>query len=199
MKRVDIDNRVTLKYHELGYPVFGMTSHFCNWEWMLVACSNTVGLPLHAVYQRLRSPFFNQLMIIIRSRFGVKLHEKSDVVRDMMKMRNQSYLMSMVADQRPFSGENKFWTTFLNQDAAFYSGTDLLARRMDIKVTYASMLRVNRGYYKVVFEELVPDPKNAKPNEITEKFIRRAEIDILNDPSSYLWSHDRWKHSRSKE
>lgn len=199
LKRVDLDTKVTLKYHELRYPVFGMTSHFCNWEWMLVASSNTVGLPLHAVYQQLHNPFFDQLMIKIRSRFGVQLHEKNAVVKDMMKMRNQSYLMSMVADQRPFSGENRYWSTFLNQDAAFYSGTELLARRMDIKVIYASMQRVKRGYYKVVFEELEPDPKNAKPNEITEKFIRRAEIDILNDPPSYLWSHDRWKHKKPKE
>ncbi len=199
LKRVDLDTKVTLKYHELGYPVFGMTSHFCNWEWLLVAGSNTVGLPLHAVYQQLHSPFFDQLMIKIRSRFGVQLHEKNAIVKNLMKMRDQSYLMSMVADQRPFSGENRYWSTFLNQDAAFYSGTELLARRMDIKVIYASMQRVKRGYYKVVFEELEPDPKNANPNEITEKFIRRAEIDILNDPPSYLWSHDRWKHKRTKE
>ena len=59
LKRVKVDNSLTLKYHELGYDVFGMTSHFCNWEWLLVAGSNQVGLKLHAVYQKLRNPFFN--------------------------------------------------------------------------------------------------------------------------------------------
>ena len=113
-------------------------------------------------------------------------------------MKSGPYMMSMVADQRPFSGENKYWSVFLNQEAAFYSGTELLARRMDIKVIYASMKRVKRGYYEVRFEELEPNPAKAAPNEITEKFIRLAEKDILTDPSSYLWSHDRWKHRKTR-
>jgi len=198
LKRVRLDNSLTLKYHELGYPVFGMTSHFCNWEWLLVAGSNTLGLELHAVYQKLNNPFFNDLMKQIRSRFGVALHEKNVAVRDLMKMKGKSYLMSMVADQRPYSGENRYWSVFLNQDAAFYTGTELMARRMDIKVIYASMKRIKRGYYEVHFEDLELSPKNTSPNEITEKFIKRAEKDILRDPTSYLWSHDRWKFKKPK-
>ena len=156
-------------------------------------------MKLHAVYQRLRNPFFNNLMIAIRSRFGVVLHDKDEILRDILKLKGTGFLMSMVADQRPFSGENKYWSTFLNQDAAFYSGTELLARRRDIKVVYAAMKRVKRGYYEVHFEELEFSPKDSKPNEITEKFIRRAEQDILEDPASYLWSHDRWKHKKTNK
>ncbi len=196
LKRVKIDNTLTMKYHALGYAVFAMTSHFCNWEWFLVACSNQLGLKLHAVYQRLRNPFFDRLMKKIRSRFGVALHEKNDVVRDLVKLKGVTYLMSMVADQRPFSGENKYWSVFLNQDAAFYSGSEVLARRMDIKVIYAAMRRIKRGYYEVWFEEIEVEPKQSEPNEITERFIRIAEREILKDPASYLWSHDRWKHQK---
>lgn len=199
LKRVKFDCTLTIKYHKLGLPVFGMTSHFCNWEWLLVAGSNQVGLPLHAVYQRLRSPFFNNLMMKIRSRFGVVLHEKRDAVKDIIKMKNESFLMSMVADQRPYTGENKYWSVFLNQDAALYSGTELLARRMDIKIVYASMKRVRRGYYEVFFKDVEASPKTSRPNEITEKFIKLAEKDILEDPASYLWSHDRWKHKKPIE
>ncbi len=196
LKRVKLDTALTKKYQKHGYQVFGMTSHFCNWEWLLVTGSNQLGLELHAVYQRLRNSFFNNLMIKIRSRFGVILHEKNDVVKDLMKMRGSAYLMSMVADQRPFSGENKYWTVFLNQDSAFYSGTELLARRMDIKVIYASMKRIKRGYYEAHFEEIESAPTTASPNEITEKFIQLVERDIENDPASYLWSHNRWKHKK---
>ena len=42
-------------------------------------------------------------------------------------------------------------------------------------------------------------PKASAPNKITEKFIQLAEKDIFNDPSSYLWSHDRWKHQKPKK
>ena len=196
LRRVKFDTSLTMKYHRLGWPVFGMTSHFCNWEWLLVAGSNQLGLKLHAVYQKLSSPFFNNLMIRIRSRFGVVLHEKQDIVKNILHFNEGSYLISMVADQRPFSGENKYWTVFLNQDSAFYTGTELLARRKDIKVIYASMKRVRRGYYEVCFKEVESSPKTSLPGEITEKFIQLAEQDILNDPASYLWSHERWKFKK---
>jgi KDO2-lipid IV(A) lauroyltransferase len=104
--------------------------------------------------------------------------------------------MAMVADQRPFSGENKYWSKFLNQDSAMYSGSEVLAKRMNIKVIYSSMKRVKRGYYEVTFKEISKDPLASKPNEIIEKFIRLTEEDVYNDPASYLWSHDRWKHKK---
>lgn len=196
LNRVKIDNSLTKNYYKKGWSAFGMTSHFCNWEWFLVACSNQLELRLHAVYQRLRNPFFNQLMIEIRSRFGVILHEKNDVIKDIIRMKREPFLMSMVADQRPFSGEKRYWSTFLNQDAALYTGSEVLAQRMDIKVIYASMKRVKRGYYEVSFKEITSNPKKTEEHEITEKFIKLAEQDILQDPASYLWSHDRWKHRK---
>lgn len=196
LKRVHVDKSLTMKLRELGYAVFGMTAHFNNWEWLLVASSNELGLEVHAVYQKLRSPFFNGLMKQIRGRFGVILHEKNEVVRDIYKMGNKSYLMSMVADQRPYTGENKYWSVFMNQDAAFYTGTETLARRLDIKVIYARMKRIKRGYYRVWFEVVESNPLDSRPHEITNRYLQLVEEDIRSDPSSYLWTHDRWKHKK---
>jgi len=199
LKRVQFETVLILQYHDLRYSVFGMTPHFCNWEWLLAAGTNQLGLPVHAAYQRLRSPFFNKLMLAIRSRFGAVMHEKNDVVKDLISLKGKSYFMSMVADQRPYSGENKYWSVFLHRDAAFYTGTELMARRMGIKVVYVSMKRVKRGFYKVSFEEIELSPETSRPGEITEKFILLTERDIRDDPASYLWSHDRWKHKKPKK
>ena len=199
LQRVEIDDTLTRRLGDLGHSVFGMTAHFNNWEWLLVAGSNQLGIELHAVYQKLRSPFWNHLMRQIRSRFGVVLHEKNDVVRDIYRMGKKPYLMSMVADQRPYSGEKRYWAEFMNQDAVFYTGTDSLARRLDIKVIYARMKRIRRGYYKVWFEELDLNPTASSPHDITNRYIQIVEEDIRNDPSSYLWTHDRWKHKKVKE
>ena len=199
LTRVKIDNSVPMRYHQRGFSAFGMTAHFCNWEWLLVSCSNQIGLNLHAAYKKLRNPFWNDLMIKIRSRFGVVLHEKDDVVKDILLMNTENYLMAMVADQRPFSGENKYWTRFLNQDAAFLTGTELLARRKNIKVIYASMKRVGRGYYEVTFKEIEQNPRNTAPGQITEKFIALVEQDVLADPAAFLWSHERWKLKKPTE
>ncbi len=198
-KRVIVEKGLVMRLNEKGYQVFGMTAHFCNWEWLLVSCSNTLGYPVHAVYKRLNNPFFDRLMVKIRSIQGALLHEKKKVVADIMKMKGEPFLMAMVADQRPFKGENKYWTTFMNQDAAFFTGTELLARRKDIKVVYASMRRVKRGYYTVKFKLIEESPTQSKLGEITEKFVRLMEEDIREDPASYLWSHNRWKSKKPKK
>jgi len=59
-----------------------------------------------------------------------------------------------------------------------------------------SMKRVKRGNYQIKFLEITDKPRETKPGEITEKFIKLAEDDINADPASYLWSHDRWKHKK---
>jgi hypothetical protein len=81
----------------------------------------------------------------------------------------------------------------MNQDSAFMTGSEVLARRKDIKVVYASMQRIKRGYYEVTFKEVEVAPKQTIQGQITEKFIELVEEDINKDPASYLWSHDRWK------
>ncbi len=192
-RRVKVDHTLPRKFHDNSEPVFVMTSHLGNWEWLLLSCSQLGGYEVHAVYQKLRNEFFNNFMLILRSRFGAIMHDKDFVIKDLIHMKGEHFLMAMVADQRPFSGENKYWTTFLNQDSAFYSGTELLARRFDIKVIYASMRRMSRGHYEVKFFDVETDPKSSPKHAITEKFIRFVEQDIKNDPASYLWSHDRWK------
>jgi KDO2-lipid IV(A) lauroyltransferase len=193
LERVKVDSSLTRQLKKEGCSVFAMTAHFCNWEWLLVASSNQLGLDVHAAYKKLRSPFFDHLMQAIRSRFGAVLHEKDVLVQDILNMKKSTYLMAMVADQRPFSGDHKYWTKFMNQDAAFLTGTELLAKRKDIKVIYARMKRVRRGYYEVNFEIIELQPKNSQRGQITEKFIALVEEDIHHDPAAYLWSHDRWK------
>jgi len=198
-RRVTVDHSLPRRFYEDSTPVFVMTSHLCNWEWLLLACSRLGDYEVHAVYQKLRNDFFNNFMLMLRSRFGAIMHNKDFVIKDLIRLKGKLFLMAMVADQRPFSGENKYWTTFLNQDSAFYSGTELLAKRFNIKVIYASMRRIKRGQYEVVFFEVETKPKSSPKHAITDKFIEFVERDIRNDPASYLWSHDRWKLAKSSQ
>jgi KDO2-lipid IV(A) lauroyltransferase len=197
-ERVKVVESLPEKIRQTASPIFIMTSHYCNWEWLLLSCSQVGGYEVHAVYQRLRNHFFNNFMLVLRGRFGAIMHNKDYVISEIGKMRGQVFAMAMVADQRPFSGENKFWTSFMNQDAAFYTGTELLSKRFDIKVVYSSMHRVKRGYYQVVFKEIEMSPRESPKHHITNKFIELVEEDINKDPASYLWSHDRWKHQKPK-
>ena len=199
MRRVQFDSKLVDEIYNKDESVFLMMPHFCNWEWVVVAYSATTDKELRATYQKLRNAFFNKLMLNIRSRFGVIMHEKSRVVKDLLGMKKRHFVMGMAADQRPFLKEQKFWWKFMNQDAAFYTGTELLAKRFNIKVLYVRNKRIRRGHYKVEFVPISMNPRDTGEHEITKKFISLVEEDIRRDPASYLWSHDRWKHKKPTE
>ncbi len=199
LKRVRIDDTLFNKNLENKKPLIVFTSHLCNWEWLLLANELTIKIPVHAGYKRLNNKFFDDMMLKVRSRFGATMHEKNHLLRDMIKLRNDFFILAIVADQRPVTGENKYWTTFMNQDAAFFNGIEKLARKLQISTMYIGMKRVKRGYYDVWFEDIELLPFTSEPYEITEKFIRYVERDIRQDPSAYLWSHKRWKLKRNAD
>jgi Kdo2-lipid IVA lauroyltransferase/acyltransferase len=192
-KRVIIHGNLVEEAMKVGKPMIFITSHFSNWELEWIALCTHFHFEMHAAYKKLRNSFINKLIFDLRSRFGGIMHEKNVVVADMAKMGLRNYIMGMAGDQRPSSGEKKYWATFLNQDAAFYSGTEILARRMDASVVYLSMHRHRRGFYEITCELITSTPKLMEKNEITNTFIRLMERDIRKDPASYLWSHNRWK------
>lgn len=195
-KRVHFKDSALEMMNHLDKPNIIMTLHFSNWEWELMAFSCISKFEVHAVYQRLHSPFFDKLMLNLRSRFGAIMHEKKAVVSEISQISASTYVLALVSDQRPGYSERKYWATFLNQDAAFFSGSEIFARRLDIPVIYYSMHRVRRGYYELTAELITNTPQLMERNEITNAFIRLMERDIRKDPSSYLWSHNRWKHKK---
>ena len=57
-------------------------------------------------------------------------------------------------------------------------------------------MRLRRGYYELEFLRLYDGEEPVAPNEVTERYVRQLESDIVADPGMWLWSHRRWKHRR---
>ena len=76
-------------------------------------------------------------------------------------------------------------------------GTEKYAREFGFPVIFAKMGRVGRSRFKIFFELLEADPANTPYGSITEKHTRMLEQQILEDPAYYLWTHRRWKRTRS--
>ena len=78
----------------------------------------------------------------------------------------------------------------------YSTGAEKIARKMNYPVLFCNMSKVSNGYYCIEFEILEDDPQNSKDGDITNKFIKRLEEKIIEEPNSYLWSHNRWKHKK---
>lgn len=205
-----LQRRVSYKNYDVleerlkkGKSVIVMTPHSGNWEWLLLACSYLLvksGFGVDAVYKPLSSKFFDRLMIKIRSRFGADPTPMNQVLRNIIKRKNEARVIAMVADQRPLPHESNYWTSFLYRETPFFVGSERIAHKVKFPVVYTSIRRVKRGYYEVSFQELADPPYSpavsSEKQLIIEKFARLVEEDIRAYPDQWLWSHKRWKHQR---
>ena len=102
-----------------------------------------------------------------------------------------------LADQTPSRQNLHYWTSFLNQDTAILTGAERLARKLDTPVIFLDVQMLRRGYYTVELQLLSENPKETPENWITEEYARRMERSILRNPAGWLWTHKRWKYTRT--
>ena len=192
--RMRIVNLEAARRHlEAGQSLLFVTSHLCNWEWLLHGMALQLGYPVDAAYKPLHDQWAERLMLKIRSRFGARLVPAKELLADFLKRRGIVRALAMNADQAPVSTDKRYWTRFLGQDTAFYVGADQIARATRLPVLYVRMRRIRRGYYEADLQPLWDGREATEPNTVTERYARACEIDVLKSPADWLWSYRRWR------
>jgi Kdo2-lipid IVA lauroyltransferase/acyltransferase len=181
------------KYLDDNKSVLLVTSHLCNWEWLLQGVALQLGYPLDAAYKPLHDQWAERLMLGVRSRFGARLIPAKELLADFLRRRGVVRALAMNADQAPVSTDKRYWTQFLGQDTAFYVGAEQIARATRLPVIYVAMRRVRRGYYEAELHVLWDGRETMEANAITERYARTCEIDVLRSPADWLWSYRRWR------
>lgn len=172
--------------------------HKGNWEWAGNSFSILLQQQLYVIYHPLSNKGMDALMYKMRTRFGTKLYAMQDTFREMVKNRKEINATAFIADQSP-QPATAHWTTFLNQDTPVFKGTEKIAQKMNYPVVYVAVNKVKRGYYSVEASILIENPTNEAEGVITDVHTRKLEQDIIAQPSTWLWSHRRWKHKRQPQ
>lgn len=182
------------KYHDAGQSILFLASHQFNWEWILVSASINFPMPVDFVYQPVQSKFFDRLTLASRTRFGAYPVKRDEVARELAKRRHIVRGIASVADQYPGYGrDKKYITQFLNQETAFFLGTNQLALLTQYPALYYKIIKISRGYYEA-HPVIVATPPYPKGSEVViENYVRVTEEMIRTYPPGWLWSHKRWK------
>jgi Kdo2-lipid IVA lauroyltransferase/acyltransferase len=181
------------RYLDAGQSVMLVTSHLGNWEWLVHGMALQLGYPVDAAYKPLHDPWAERLMLKVRSRFGVRLIPAKELLADFIQRKGVVRALGMNADQAPVSTDKRYWTLFLGQDTAFYIGAEQIARAMRLPVLYVGVRRVRRSYYEVDMKPLWDGREIIEPNQITGRYARACEFDVLKSPADWLWSYRRWR------
>lgn len=197
MKVVDVENiRQALE----GKSAILMTAHFGPWE-----AGSTVSLVLPeqefvAVYHKLTSVVFDELLKRIRQHTNVVLVDMKRTMRHFIDNRNRRPMaMGLISDQNPAFRSNMPWYKFLHQWTAFFDGGEMLATKYKLPVYYFSPRRIKAGHYEGVFTLIHDGVETIEQYTITERYVRLLEKDIIEHPEMWMWTHRRWKHTPPAE
>lgn len=190
------DAEVIVQYLSNGNSVIALSSHQFNWEWIPLSISQYMSYSLNPIYKKLSSAYFDKLMLKIRSRFGCEPVEMQRTLSKILRRRDIPSVYGLIADQTPLPDADIYWSEFLSQQAAFFTGTERIAYLTKYPVVFIGIRRIKRGYYELSFESIAEPPYFKHDHIILDRYIEKMEQQIRQSPSGWLWSHRRWKHKK---
>ena len=202
-KRMIFENiELTKTLMETNGSVLMFLGHYCNWEWVpsINIHFYNEDIDLGQIYKPLKNKAVDELFLKIRSRFGSFGIPRYETLRAIVKMRKEGkrVMIGFMADQLPSMLNIHYWTNFLNQETAVFTGVERIAKQTGFGVVYLDIEKVKRGYYKATVRLISDKPKEEPEFVITERYIRAMEATINRAPAYWLWTHKRWKLSRKE-
>jgi len=200
-KRMEFVNvELTKQLMQTNNSVLMFLGHYCNWEWVPSINLQFKGqsAELGQIYKPLKNKAMDELFLKIRRRFGSFGIPRYETLRAIVKMRNEGkqVMIGFMADQLPSVLNIHYWTDFLNQETAVFTGVERIARQTGFGVVYLDIEKIKRGYYRATIKLITDNPKSEQEFAITEKYVREIEKSINRAPEYWLWTHKRWKRTR---
>ena len=104
-------------------------------------------------------------------------------------------VMGLIADQSP-PRKHAYWLPFLNQETAFFSGPEKLAKKLRMPMVFVAIRKSGPGQYLLHAKTITDQPHTLPEGEVTRRYAQLLEQEIQASPATWLWSHRRWKKKR---
>jgi len=183
------------RFYDEGKSVILMSSHYNNWEWMILALDEMFKHHGVGVGKPNSDKVFEKLVNRARTRYGTEV-VFADTVRETFERYETEHKPAaymMLSDQSPNSKRKCYVTDFLHQRTGVIFGAEHFARKYDIPVLYYEVIKERMGKYRVDVQVIAEHPNDCAEYEITQRYVELLEQTIRRKPEYWLWSHRRWK------
>ncbi len=191
----DAINDLYSQYHKVNL----VSGHFFNWELANLAYSKNLKYIFIGAYTPIENKVFDKLFRALRGRFGAKLVSARNFREDFQQYAKEKYVLGLIADQNATNTGKAYWVDFFGKKAPFVRGPEKSSKLGNVAIAVCNYYPVKRGYYKSDLKILTLHPKELAEGVITKNMIAFIEETIRQHPSSYLWSHRRWKWEYNEE
>ena len=168
-----------------------ISGHFSNFELMAMQIDK-IGIKVGAIYRPLNNFFLNKIMEHIRKKYICKNQIKKgrSSIRELITSFKKGSSVALMIDQRVSEGLK---TTFFGQKAYTTTIPAQFVKKFNCKVVPIYIDRDNGIKFKLkIFEPLKFNSQDSI-EKITENLNLWLEKRILENPSKWIWTHNRWK------
>ncbi len=172
-------------------PVVFISGHFNNFELMAMQIEKS-GIKLAAIYRPLNNIFLNKIMERIRIKYICQKQIKKGRTgtRKLLEAYKNNYSIALMIDQRVSEGIK---SELFEKPALTTTIPAQLVKKFGCKIIPVYIERYKNFYFKIKVEKPILYNKELSIEEITNDLNKCLEKMILQNPSQWIWSHNRWK------
>ncbi|TDU70979.1 lipopolysaccharide heptosyltransferase II [Prosthecobacter fusiformis] len=200
MKTADVERRVTVEGNEYNHeamaqnkPILYMVAHLSCWEVITqVPQLFAFGRTPAAVYQPLRNPFLNALLIRRRRLQGFTLFNRQDGFNGPMKHMKEGGCLGILVDQH--AGDHGIWCPLFDRLASTTPIAAMMTHRARGVLVPVAIYDDGPGRWRMVFGAPVETGESKQTVEgLTLAMNQRLEKMVRRQPENWFWVHNRWK------
>ena len=176
-------------------PAIFYSGHFANFELMTMELDK-FGIKCAAIYRPLNNFFLNPLMEYLRMKYVCpnQIPKGRMGMREIISKIKDGYSIALMVDQRVSEGPR---TLFFNKPAHTTTIPAQLALKYNCKLVPISLERKEGANFEMTIHEPYKIEKTGNDEEdtknITLKINQILEKMIVENPTQWLRSHNRWK------
>ena len=176
---------------EKNESVIFISGHFDNFELMAMHLEKSK-INLSAIYRPLNNFFLNTIMEHIRKKYICKNQIKKGrlSIRELITSFKKGSSVAIMIDQRVSEGLK---TNFFGQKAYTTTIPAQFVKKFNCKVVPIYIDRDNGIKFKLKIFEPIKFNNEDSVEKITENLNLWLEKRIIENPSKWIWTHNRWK------
>ena len=150
------------------------------------------GIKLAAIYRPLNNQYLNPIMEKIRKKYICKIQIKKGIsgTKDLLKYFKLGTSIALMIDQRVSEGVR---SKFFGKEALTTTIPAQFVKKFNCKIIPIHILRKADNNFKLKVFKPLQFSKNESIETITLSLNSILEKMINENPSQWIWTHNRWK------
>mgnify|MGYP001490690636 FL=1 len=189
---IEVEGQTELeKIKNSNEPVIFVSGHFDNFELMAMHIERS-GIKLAAIYRPLNNQYLNPIMEKIRKKYICKIQIKKGIsgTKDLLKYFKLGTSIALMIDQRVSEGIK---SKFFGKEALTTTIPAQFVKKFNCKIIPIHILRKADNNFKLKVFKPLQFSKNESIETITLSLNSILEKMINENPSQWIWTHNRWK------